>query len=277
MSLARWAAGFVLCWGAGMQVCTADEVEAAPVESPKPYEWKWEGAIGPVVSLSPSSTGGAKFSVSPGYYLRYGRISISNTSGFVARRNKDDIFRGLGLDFKRSDRVRLNVALRLDNGRRSASDKKLAGLDNIPRTLRSRASATWQLDHGVKVGAGWSADLLGRGGGNVVDLGLSRDRRWSEKTTWSVSAGISAADRRYMQSYFGVSAAESVTSGYPVFTPGAGLRDTSVGTSWRTEINDRWIALWGASVGRLLGPAAHSPLTTSPRLWGLNTAVAWRF
>ena len=248
-------------------------------QAPKQPDLKWEGAIGPVFNLNPQYSGSAsrKLSVVPGFYLRYGRVSISNASGFVTRRNKDDVFRGLGLDLRSDERLRLNVSLRLDRGRRSADSEGLAGIENVRTTIRARSSATWQFDHGFKAAVGWSADLLGRGGGNFVDFGVSHDRRWSEFTTWGVAVGASAADRRYMQSYYGVSESESVASGHPVYQPGPGLRDVGIGTSWRTEINDRWVGLWGASVARLIGTAARSPLTTQPQQWGLNAAIAWRF
>ncbi len=80
-----------------------------------------------------------------------------------------------------------------------------------------------------------------------------------------------------MRSYYGVTPAESLASGYPVFTPSAGVRDVSIGTGFRTEINPRWVALWGGSMGKLLGPAAKSPLTTATKQWGLNAGIAWRF
>src|SRR5438445_9074922 len=65
---------------------------------------RWEGAIGPQFSLSPEYQGASRrhLSVTPGFYLRYGRYSISNSGGFVTRR-ADDVFRGLGLDLVRSD------------------------------------------------------------------------------------------------------------------------------------------------------------------------------
>jgi outer membrane scaffolding protein for murein synthesis (MipA/OmpV family) len=252
--------------------------EAASATQPAP-KWKWEGAIGPLVGMSPRYSGDSsrKVSVTPGFYLRYGRISVSNASGFVTRRNNDDVFRGLGLDLKQNDRLRLNVALRVDNGRRSSDSAALRGIDDVRRTIRARTSVTYSLGDGWKVGAGWGADLLGRGGGNVFDAGVSHDRRVSELTTWTVSTGLGMADGKYMRSYYGVSPTESTASGYPAYDPGAGLTSVGLGTSWRTEINPRWVALWGGSVGRLLGPAAKSPLTTSTRQWGLNAGIAWRF
>ena len=261
----------------------ADEKPPEPPEPPTAAAsaavWAWEGAFGPLATLSPQYSGSAarKTTIVPGFYLRYGRISVSNASGFVTRRNKDDVFRGLGLDLKEDDRLRLNVALRLDNGRRSSDSSALAGIADVRRTIRARTSLTYAFDGGWKAAAGWGADLLGRGGGNVLDAGVSHDRRVGEATTWSVSAGLSLADGRYMRSYYGITEAESTASGRPAYTPGAGLRDLSLGMGWRSELDPRWVALWGGSVGRVLGPAARSPLTTATREWSLNAGIARRF
>ena len=268
----------------GAAASAADDPSAAEA-SPKPLAEaasapaaQWEGAIGPQLALSPEYQGATrrKLSATPGFYLRYGRLTISNASGFVNRR-KDDVFRGLGLDVVQQQRLRLNLALRIDGGRRSSDSAALAGVSDVRRTLRLRASATWQIDPQWKFSTGWTTDLLGRGGGQLVDLGLGHDRRLSERTTWNVGVGLNAASARYMRSYYGITAAESAASGYPVYTPGAGLRDASLGTSWRMDINPRWTGFWGGSVGRLLGPAAASPLTKAPRGWSLNGALAWRF
>lgn len=279
----RSLATLLLCCVAG---ANAADDEPAPPEAPPQAPaaaasapaTQWEGAIGPVLSLSPEYQGAARRKVSamPGFYLRYGRLSISNASGFVNRR-KDDVLRGLGLDVLQQKRLRVNLGLRVDAGRRSSDSATLAGISNVRRTLRLRASTTWQIDDHWKLGAGWTTDLLGRGGGQLVDLGLGHDLRLSERTTWNVGGGLNWASGRYMQSYYGVTAAESVASGYPAYAPGAGLRDASLGTSWRMEINPRWTGFWGGSVGRLLGPAAASPLTKSTRQWSLNGALAWRF
>ncbi len=257
----------------------ADEAPAAAPAASTPAATEWEGAIGPQFLLAPEYSGSArrKLSVTPGFYLRYGRLSISNSGGFVTRRRADDVFRGLGLDAVNTERLRLNFALRLDNGRRSADSPALAGIENVRRTIRMRSSATWQLDEGWKAAAGWSTDLLGRGGGNLIDLSIGHDRRLSPRIVWNVGTGITWADGRYTRSYYGVTPDESIASGYPVYTPGSGLRDVSIGTGFRMEIDPRWMALWGGSIGKVMGPAAHSPLTTSTRQWSLNAGVAWRF
>ena len=254
-------------------------IDAEAGLKPKPFETKWEGAIGPVFSYSPEYAGSAtrKLSVEGGFYLRYGRFTVSNSSGFATRRNKDDIFRGLGLDLVRDEKLRVGLSLRLDNGRRSSDAKNLSGIDDVRRTIRVRGSATRQLVGGFRLSAGWNTDLLGRGGGNLLDVGVRHDRRFSPRTTWSVGTGLAWADRRHLQSYFGVSPEESAASGYPVFRPGAGLRDVSVSTSFRAELHPRWVALGSVSASRLLGPAARSPLTVSSTQWGLSAGVASLF
>jgi outer membrane protein len=268
----------LLATSAGAAEDTAAE-DAAADTAGRRTERKLEGAIGPVLSLAPEYSGASsrKLSGVPGFYLRYGRISISNAGGFVARRSKDTIFRGLGLNLVSDERLRVNLALRVDTGRRSQKSSGLAGIEDVRRTIRMRATATRQFDHGLKLSASWNTDLLRRGGGNVVDAGIGHDRRLSERTTWGVGAGLSWADHRYLQSYYGVTPAESLASGHPVYTPASGLRDITLATGWRMDINDRWVGFWGASVSRLLGPAAASPLTTSPRQWALNGGLAWRF
>jgi len=255
---------------------------AASAVKPEPLpfkDWKWEGAIGPVVNVAPDYSGAStrKVGWTPGYYIRYGRLTASNTGGFVTRRNTDDVFQGLGLDLKRDDRVRYNATLRIDNGRKSSETRGLEGLPDIQRTLRARFSATWQIDPQWKAASGLNVDLLGHGGGNVLDLGATHDRRWSEATTWSLGAVVTAGDARYMRSWYGVSEAASAASGKPVYVPGAGLRDVSFSSGWRTEIGRDWIVLWGGSVGRLLGPAAASPISVSSNEWRVYAGVAWRF
>jgi outer membrane scaffolding protein for murein synthesis (MipA/OmpV family) len=86
---------------------------------------------------------------------------------------------------------------------------------------------------------------------------------------------VTAADQRYMQSYFGTSQ-QSTTSGAEPYRPSGGLRDTSVGISLRGEVGERWIGFVGAGYSVLLGPARDSPgiRTTG---WGINGGLAWKF
>jgi outer membrane scaffolding protein for murein synthesis (MipA/OmpV family) len=250
-----------------------------PIPPPPPArEIRWEGALGLNASYGAFYQGGERrhSKLSPGFFLRYGRYTLTNSSGYVTRR-ADDVFRGLGIDFSNSERLRLNMALRFDAGRSQGTDPALNGLGDIRRTVRARMSATWRVDAAWRLGAAWSTDLLGRGGGGFGDLSVAHEHRSSTDTAWSWGASLALADGRWMRNYFGVDAVQSAASGYPVFEPGSGLRDVSAFGSVRHELSERWLLLGGVSVSRLLGAAADSPLTRRSLGWGASGALAWRF
>ncbi len=250
----------------------------APIEDGQPAQARWEGAIGVNVSHGAAYQGGdeVRTRLHPGFFLRYGRFTLTNSSGYVTRR-ADDVFRGLGVDLSGSDSLRVNLALRFDAGRSEGSASALGGLGDIKPTVRARLSASQKLPDGWRLGAAWSVDAFGRGGGNFGDVSVGREQRWSPDTVWSWGGSLSAAGDRYMQTYFGISAEQAARTGYPVYAPNAGLRDVALFANLRSELSPRWLALGGISASRLLGPAAASPLTTSRNGWGLTAGVAWRF
>ncbi len=261
---------------------SAGAEEAAPPPPPPPAP-RLEGALGPVVDVGPDYAGATHVSASThvGFFLRYGRITVSNTGAFVTRR-ADDIFRGLGADLVRSDRLRLHLSLRLDRGRKASDTGVAGGVDEIRPTLRGNFSATWHLDpaqpvDGWKVGLGLNADLLGRGGGQVMNLGVSRDHPLRPTLLWNYGAGLSWTSGEYMRAHFGVTEAQSARSGVAVYRPGWGLQDVSVSTGWRWEFDRQWVAFWNVSAGRLLGPAADSPRTEQSMFWSTRAGIARRF
>jgi MipA family protein len=261
----------------------ADPDETPPTPAPPPQEKPaaipvWEGAIGLNTSYRPEYSGAAAkiAKLSPGFFLRYGRLTITNSSGFVTRR-ADDVVRGVGLDLVRDERLRLGLALRVDRGRSESSSPDLAGMGDIDPTVRVRLNLGYRLPGPWRLGGSWSVDALGKGGGNVGDAGVSWEHRLTPSTVLNANTSLSFAGDRYMQSYYGVSAEQSARSGYPVYEASAGVRDASVGVGFRTELSDDWLLLGGAGASRLLGPAARSPLTKDRNGWGLNLGLAWRF
>jgi MipA family protein len=256
------------------------DASAPPPPPPPPAQPKRdiEGAIGPVFGLSPDYGGDRhlKLMTTAGFFLRYGRYTISNTSAFVTRR-ADDVFTGLGVDLKQTEKLRFNFGLRLDRGREASSSESLQGLHDVPTTIRGRASLTQHFEHGTKLSLTWSPDLLGHEGGQLLSLALGHDRTLSPGLTWNVTGSVTWASAQYMRSYYGVRPDETAASGYPVYTPGGGLRDATIGTGWRLDVHRRWVAFWGLGLTHLLGPAADSPVTRATTQWSANGGIAWRF
>jgi MipA family protein len=242
--------------------------------APRPFE----GAIGMRLSYDPETFGARKMSVGsrPAIFLRYGRFVVSSGAGFVARRD-DDVVRGLGVDVIDDDRRNVSLSLRLDSGRRESSSDRLTGLGDVARTVRLRVGYTLDLDHGWRVGAAWTVDAFGRGGGNLVELRMANDYPLGEVTRLLTSVNLVAGGDRYMQTYFGITEEQSTRSGYPVYSPGFGLRNASVNLAVRTQFAQRWSAQVGVGASRLLGPAARSPIVERPAGWGVNAGLAWHF
>src|SRR5262245_9398597 len=242
-----------------------------------------EVAVGPMLAFRPEYQGAAHWgtTLDLGVFVRWGRFTITNASGFVTRRD-DDVMRGLAADLVRTDNWRANLALRIDNGRTSKDSAALTGLPDIERTVRGRLLVTRSFPDNWGATLGVSADLLGRGGGTLVDFGPSHDipialgEPW-RKSRISLGMAFTAADRRYMQSYFGITPQQAAITGYPEYTPGAGLRDVSVGIALRSYYGERWVGYIGSSASHLLGPALASPLTQRSNSWSINGGVAYRF
>lgn len=262
-----------------------DAAPAAPAAAPPaaaaasaPAAARFEGAVGLVLSHHPSYQGSAdaRTRLQPGIFLRYGRWTVTTTGGFVTR-SHEEVPRGLTADLVRRDDLRVKLSLRLDGGRDANADDALAGLSDVRPTVRGHLSVQRRFGGGWSATLGFNPDLLGRGGGLLANAGLGHTWSLGPRQTLDLGLGLTLADRRYLRSYFGVNPAESPASGYRVYQPGPGLRDVGLTLGWHGELGPHWVAFAGGGLGRLLGPAADSPLTRRAGSWSLNGGLAWRF
>ena len=262
---------------AGVHAAGPEAAESAP-EASKAKSPSWEGAVGVSVLHSPTYLGSKDHQTRalPGLFLRYGRFAVTTASGFVTRSN-DEVNRGVSADLVQRDNLRVTLSARLDGGRDPDADDFLRGLDRIRPTVRARLSAVRRFHGGWRAGLALSPDILGHGGGVLADANVSHEWRLTPHLRGHAGVGITAADSRYMRSYFGVSAVESARSGHAIYSPGAGLRDVGASFGLRADLGPRWVGYANASALRLLGPALDSPLTRGRFGWSTSAGLAWRF
>ncbi|MDO8418557.1 MAG: MipA/OmpV family protein [Rubrivivax sp.] len=268
----------VLCtaWLAGGASAAVIEPELPVPETP---EALWEGAIGVIATYRPEYQGATERTVKlkPVVFLRYGRFTVSSGGGSFGTKRAGDIARGLSLSLLDSDRVRVSLGLRYDGGRSEAESGALAGLGDIPPTLRARIAAAWRLEGPWRLGVNWNVDAFGRGGGSYGELNGGWESEVSPGWVLTLGGSLSVAGDRYMQTYYGVSEEQAARTTYPVYSPSSGLREVVFAAGLRHQLSQEWILVGGVGLSRLLGPAAASPLTIDPVGWGINAGAVWRF
>lgn len=272
--------------GTFWQGARAESTDGAPAPEATPVDEdrlpaarrSWDAAIGGVLVYAPDFAGSdnQRLRLNPGFYLRYGRVSIATRSGFRSAGDPSERA-GLRIDLSPSERLRFAVGLRYDAGRQESGSEGLKGMGDVPSTVRVRMMGSYRLGDGWSAGSAVLLDALGRGGGWQGDVSAGREMRFNADTTWSFGAALAFAGDRHLQTYFGVTDEQATRTGYPVYEPRSGLRDISAHVNARTELGGSWHAFYGANVSRLLGPAAASPLTRQPNAWGLNAGLVYRF
>jgi outer membrane protein len=139
-----------------------------------------------------------------------------------------------------------------------------------PQEIRRMAGVgTWALWDASGSYDGWTAGLNAYAMQPVAPM-----------VTVAGGAAFTYASSGYMNEYFGVTPADSLASGLPVYVPGSGVRDVRGWAVAILHLSPQWHLGAGAMYLRLVGNAADSPLVSeegSKNQWvyGLGGLYAW--
>lgn len=106
-----------------------------------------------------------------------------------------------------------------------------------------------------------------RDNGEAVHFGIICPLYTSPKNEVTLALTSSWGSDKYMQTYYGVSAAQSAASGFARHDAGAGIYAYSLNLDWTHRLTSRWSVLASAGAMQLTGDAADSPIVqrkTSP-------------
>ena len=143
---------------------------------------------------------------------------------------------------------------------RDADDySDLEGLGDVDAAFELGGTIGYRFD----MWRGFATVRHGFGGhhGIVGELGV--DAIVEPTPRLSVSAGprLHFADSDYLDTYLGVTAAQSAASGLSEFDPDGGLKGVGVEAEARFALTPRWSIVGSAGYERLVGDAADSPIT----------------
>ena len=184
---------------------------------------------------------------------------------------------GIGYNFSKDRGVDYGLRLPATFGRGGSRSPALNGMGDIDASPEIGAFFNYPVGRDFVL-----TSSLRYGAGNDHDgalLLLGGTYSTTIAPNWRVGAGVSAnwANAAYMQSYFGVTSAQSATSGYAPYSPGAGLRDVRASLSVTYLMSPRLVVTGGISYDMLQGGAKDSPLTVQPNWFSGVVAVTYGF
>jgi MipA family protein len=199
--------------------------------------------LGGGVQMLPSYEGADSFAVGGYPIIKFNRLQLSNG---LTLGGGDSL--GFGL------RPSFNV-----RGERDAADhSELQGLNTIDTAIEFGIGAdyeasNWRVYGDLRRGVTGHDGFVGEAGAEVI-------MRPADGLTVSAGPRISFADGEYMNTYFGVTAAEAAASGRNAFSADGGFKSAGVGAKVRYEFGNDWGVEGSAAWDRMVGDAADSPI-----------------
>jgi outer membrane scaffolding protein for murein synthesis (MipA/OmpV family) len=227
-------------------------------------EPKWGLIVGAGAMYQPEYEGSGDFKVSPVpaiiiTYSDWLRIDPRGVSVTVLEHNGFSLAGKVGYEMGRDE----------DDGDR------LKGLGDIDfaATVGAKAAYKWQaLEFYAEVDQtiDGSESLIGKFGAEYTAPVTER---------LLVSAGISAtvANDKHMQSYFGVTAAQSAASGLREYEAEAGLKRVDFTASATYMLTENWLLRGETGLGVLVGDAADSPIVEEKLQPSFMAVIGYKF
>lgn len=231
---------------------------------------KWDVIAGVATSTKPAYSGASQYEAAGGpvLNLRYrNRAFISSGEG-------------LGANPFVGKHYRVSLAVGLDLGRRMAWHyATLHGLGDIPRAPFFKLAGTYVISKRLPILL--RADIrkiAGGAAGLVGDLEIYSPLPGSSRTlVMFAGPSVTLADRKHLETSYGISARQALASGYPVFAAHGGLEAAGFGFSATRFFTRHWLGNCDVAVSELLGSAGRSPIVERRTQATLALSVAYRW
>jgi outer membrane protein len=275
----------VQCWGlAALLVCltwvspsfaqgvfyTPDQQPAAWNINQKPADWDINLAAG--VAMLPTFNGSNRYRATPIplVIIRWRDMVSLGADGFNLYWHHDNFRIGGGVSY---DGGRLDHET---NGILAGGDNRLKGLGDIDGSLGARGFVSYKLGPAY-LDASATKYIGPDNKGVVVSLSAAAPLSLTAQLVIRPHVGVTWASANYMQTFFGVTAAQSSASMFPQFGAGAGVENLNGGLTVVYMLSPHWFLGADASVTQYVGNAADSPITISNTNGTIGTVVGYHF
>jgi outer membrane protein len=211
--------------------------------------------------------------VIPVVTVNFGRFFFGGESGGTG-------LPGGGVNIVRDQHWRAGVGLLIAGAfrkqREESDDPGLRGMGDIERVLRGLAFVGYERDWYGLYGR-LATELRDKDQGTLLLVDALARRRVNERFTVDVGPGVTWADSEYMMTFFGVSAEQAARSTLPQYRAQAGFYAIRFGAGGSYRIDRDWRMMLRASVARLEGDAAQSPITRDRMQYTVGVLAAYEF
>ncbi len=103
-------------------------------------------------------------------------------------------------------------------------------------------------------------DMNGSYNGYLVQMGVNYIQLITQKVYLVIGPGTNYASQNFMDTFFGISPADSLTSGLPPYAAKAGFKDANMSAILNYQFAKKWSVAFFNAYARLVGSAGNSPV-----------------
>jgi len=235
---------------------------------------EWDVTLGMGAAVRPTFEGSDQYIVSPAPFVNViWRDTVSlGVDGLSAYWSTENFRIGGGPSFGTGRTQNSSIF--------SQGDSRLTGMGDIPAAFGLKVFADYRIGPSslpVTVNASLTKFTANGNDGVLVNFGLRLPYKLTPTTTLRAFVSADWADQGYMQTYFGVTAIQSINSGYAQYSPGAGIKDVNFGLGLTEKLNEHWSLIVNGRIAELTGDAANSPIVFSRTQAIFTSAIAYHF
>ena len=233
----------------------------------------WSVIVGAAAVVAPVYEGADSYTISP---LPFFRVTWKDAVSLDAK--------GLNVRMIKQGGFKAGAGLTYDMGRDEDGDTllfenhddSLRGLGDIDPAIGVRAFASY--DFSVATVSSSAVRYFGDDNdGLLIDASLSKRIPVGRRVSLTPSVKMTWADNAYMDTFFGVSGAQSARSGIAPFSAGPGFKDVSAWLSVAYAFSENWGLMVRGEVKQRLGDAADSPISDDDTSASMFTAITYRY
>lgn len=231
--------------------------------------------LGGGVGVAPRYSGSDENRVSTALVLDYSMRNgffVSSTRGLGYGNSLGNFDYSAALSY-RTGRKDHNV----DSDTMSDGSDHLRGMGNVKGSALGVVGLGYKLTNWLSAQLQAEVPFSRRDNGAALHFGIVSPLYHSPKNSVTLGLTSSWGTNDYMQTYYGVSAAQSAASGFTQYHAGSGIYACSLNLDWTHNFTERWSVVADAGYTQLAGDARNSPIVQRKASPTGSLTVTYRF